>query len=72
MENDRFHKLVSNKKTTFNFHISFTKGPTADSSEKQCKGRNKACRVGNHFPYCTPCKQVVIGLDESIVSGPKG
>ena len=39
----------SNKKTTFNFHISFARGPTADSSAKQCKGRNKACRVGNNF-----------------------
>ena len=41
--------IVSNKKTTFNFHISFAREPTADMSAKQCKEPSKACRVGNHF-----------------------
>ena len=48
------NKLLINKKTKFNFHISFERGPTADSTAKQCKGRNKACWVRNHSPYCTP------------------
>ena len=58
MENDNLYKLVINKKTTFNYHISFARGPTADSSAKQCKGRNKVGWVGNNSHYCS-----LIGTD---------
>ena len=55
VENDNSNMLVINKKMTFNFHISFMRVQLADSSAKQCKGQNQACRVGNHSPNCPPC-----------------
>ena len=46
MESDNLSKLVINKKTTFNFHISFMSVPSADSSQNNVRDETRRAGSG--------------------------